>query len=241
MMGYNGMSCICKGVWWVCLRKPFFSPMGNPPFGCSTVYIGNMCFILWDRFSRKSKRSKRMRWAIRTGTLLKDSNGVGGISSTNQYQWDYTPTKKGNWPSTIWIYLMNNGFILLGISMDYRMNSLRVDFLTVGFSWELPGELTNLNLSGFFLGLTERGIFAVKHGRFLGQNISCTSKYVDFNTTWQCLIWHPAVKGSLLAGHRCLWKWPFGSMIYPAMMHMLVSKTRSDMIRFPKNVFWSFF
>jgi hypothetical protein len=44
---------------------------------------------------------------------------------------------------------MNNGF-LLGISMDYRMNSLRVDFLTVGFSWELPGELTNLNLSGFF-------------------------------------------------------------------------------------------
>lgn len=66
--------------------------------------------------------------------------------------------------------------------MDYRMNSLRVDFLTVGFSWELPGELTNLNLSGFFfLGLTERGIFAVKHGRFLGQNISCTSKYVDFN------------------------------------------------------------
>ena len=128
--------------------------------------------------------------------------------------------------------------------MDYRMNSLRVDFLTVGFSWELPGELTNLNLSGFFLGLTERGIFAVKHGRFLGQNISCTSKYVDFNTTWQCLIWHPAVKGSLLAGHRCLWKWPFGSMIYPAMMHMLVSKTRSDMIRmirFPLCVLIIFF
>ena len=167
--------------------------------------------------------------------------------------------KKGNWPSTIWIYLMNNGFILLGISMDYRMNSLRVDFLTVGFSWELPGELTNLNLSGFFLGLTERGIFAVKHGRFLGQNISCTSKYVDFNrkkhefnrelwwflfVTWQCLIWHPAVKGSLLAGHRCLWKWPFGSMIYPAMMHMLVSKTRSDMIRmirFPLCVLIIFF
>ena len=101
LWGYNGqwwdiMGCLVyvkeyDGFVW---GDRFFFPMGNPPFGCSTVYIGNMCFILWDRFSRKSKRSKRMRWAIRTGTLLKDSNGVGGISSTNQYQWDYTPTKK---------------------------------------------------------------------------------------------------------------------------------------------------
>ena len=43
--------------------------------------------------------------------------------------------------------------------MDYRMNSLRVDFLTVGFSWELPGELTNLNLSGFFFRTNRKGDF----------------------------------------------------------------------------------